>query len=88
MNSSTSRYAERKQTQEEIRKQIGLLQARLEPEPEPEPQTEAWRPKSPKRKAVEAVTLAPATPSPSQYKRNMSLDLPNAKYLTREETET
>ena len=65
MNSSSSRCAEKKQTQEEIKRQIALLQARLEPEHEP--QTRASIPKSPKRKAVEAVTLAPATPSPSQY---------------------
>ena len=62
MNSSSSRYAEKKQTQDEIKKQIALLQAALEPEHEPQ-----TRPKSPKRKAIEAVTLAPATPSPSQY---------------------
>jgi minichromosome maintenance protein 10 len=63
MNSSTIRYAERKQTQEEIKRQIALLQACLEPEPEM-----PLVPKSPKRKAIEAVTLVPPTPSPSQYK--------------------
>jgi len=64
MNSSTSRYAEKKQTQEEIKRQIALLQARLEPEPES--QARPLVPKSPKRKSIESVTLAPATPSPSQ----------------------
>jgi minichromosome maintenance protein 10 len=72
MNSSTSRYAEKKQTQEEIKRQIALLQACLEPELE-EPLV-LKSPKSPKRKTIEAVTLAPATPSPSQYKCNMCFD--------------
>src|ERR1700678_608252 len=62
MNSSTSRYAEKKQTQEEIKRQIALLQARLEPEPEPH-----TGPLVPKRKSIQSVTLATATPSPSQY---------------------
>ena len=84
MNSSTSRFAEKKQTQEEIKRQIALLQSCLEPEPETAPSV----PKSPKRKAIESVTLAPATPSPSQYKHDICLDLPYAKYSTREETET
>lgn len=65
MNSSTSRNAARKQTQEEIKKQIALLQACLEPEPEPETTLKV---KSPKKKGLEqAVTLAPATPSPSEW---------------------
>ena len=81
MNSSTSRYAEKTQTQEEIKRQIALLQARLEPESEG-----PLVPKSPKRKAIEAVTLAPATPSPSQYKCNMCSPL--AKHPTREKAET
>ena len=81
MNSSASRYAEKKQTQEEIKRQIALLQACLEPEPE-----RPLVPKSPKRKAIEAVTLAPSTPSPSKYKCNVLRLL--IKHITREETET
>lgn len=60
MNSSTSRNNARKQSQEEIKRQIALLQACLYPEPE------VAQPKSPKRKAVEPAILAPATPSPSK----------------------
>src|SRR5271168_3648914 len=62
MNLSTSRYAEKKQTQEEIKRQIALLQARLEPEPELH-----TGPLVPKQKSIQSVTLATATPSPSQY---------------------
>ncbi|PPQ80327.1 hypothetical protein CVT25_003609 [Psilocybe cyanescens] len=66
MNSSTSRNTARKQTQEDIKKQIALLQACLEPEPEPET---ALKVKSPKRKALGPITLAPATPSPKKKRK-------------------
>ncbi|KAF9555732.1 hypothetical protein CPC08DRAFT_726184 [Agrocybe pediades] len=65
MNSSTSRTAAKRMTQEEIKQQIALLQSRLEPESDPEPEVAAGTPKSPKRKVAEPVTLVPETPSPS-----------------------
>jgi minichromosome maintenance protein 10 len=64
MNSSTSRSNAIKLTQDQLKQQIAELQARLLPEPEPDATTLA--PKSPKRKAPEPITLAPATPSPSE----------------------
>ncbi|KAF9529132.1 hypothetical protein CPB83DRAFT_812965 [Crepidotus variabilis] len=65
MNSSTSRTNEQKQTQDEIKRQIALLQAQLKPERE----SDLLPPKgSPKRKAS-VVTLAPATPSPKKKRK-------------------
>jgi minichromosome maintenance protein 10 len=64
MNSSTSRNNAIKLTQDQLKQQIAELQARLLPEPAPD--TTAPAPKSPKRKALEPITLAPATPSPSE----------------------
>lgn len=64
MNSSTSRTNERRETQDDIKRQIALLQARLEAEPEYEQEPLAPKP-SPKRKAP-PVTLVPGTPSPSE----------------------
>ncbi|KAH9477114.1 DNA replication licensing factor mcm10 [Psilocybe cubensis] len=67
MNSSTSRNAAKKQTQEEIKRQIALLQACLEPESESETTPMV---RSPKRKSVDQpVTLAPATPSPKKKRK-------------------
>ncbi|KAF8970690.1 hypothetical protein BDZ97DRAFT_1790519 [Flammula alnicola] len=73
MNSSTSRKNAKQLSQEEIKRQIAQLQARLEPEPEQD--VTVSRPKSPKRKAPEPVTLAPATPSPKK-KRKLDHQLP------------
>ncbi|KDR78277.1 hypothetical protein GALMADRAFT_245372 [Galerina marginata CBS 339.88] len=64
MNSSTSRTNAKRQSQEEIKRQIALLQACLDPE-----EIAAPRSKSPKRKAPEPVTLAPATPSPKKKRK-------------------
>ena len=64
MNSSTSRTNAQKLTQEEIKRQIAELQACLQPELEEHATNPP--PKSPKRKALEATVLAPATPSPSE----------------------
>lgn len=64
MNSSTSRTNAQKLTREEIKRQIVELQACLQPELEEHATN--LPPKSPKRKALEATVLAPATPSPSE----------------------
>lgn len=64
MESHTTRRAEEQRRQAEIRQQIALLQAQLADPSDsiaiPQP------PRSPKRKAPESTTLAPATPSPSK----------------------
>lgn len=64
MDSHTNRRAEEQRKQAEIRQQIALLQAQLTGPSDsaviPQP------PRSPKRKAPESTTLAPATPSPSK----------------------
>ena len=64
MNSSTSRVNERRQTQDEIKRQIALLQTQLDSEPDPVLPLPA---QSPKRKTPSTVTLAPPTPSPSAF---------------------
>jgi hypothetical protein len=64
MDSHTNRKAEEQRRQAEIRQRIALLQAQLTDPSDsvaiPQP------PRSPKRKAPESTTLAPATPSPSK----------------------
>ena len=68
MDSNTHRRAEEQRRQAEIRQQIALLQAQLT-----EPSdflTTPQPPRSPKRKAHEPTTLAPATPSPSKFVTN------------------
>jgi len=64
MNSSTSRTNAQKLTQEQLKRQIAELQACLKPELEEHATNPP--PGSPKRKALEATILAPATPSPSE----------------------
>ena len=64
MDSSTSRNAAKLLEQAEIKRQIAELQRRLDPEAmkaAPPPEV-----RSPKRAAPGPVTLAPATPSPSE----------------------
>ncbi|KAF9484171.1 hypothetical protein BDN70DRAFT_910831 [Pholiota conissans] len=69
MNSSTSRTNAQKLTQEQIKRQIAELQARLVSEPEQDAYVTTPAPKSPKRKAPEPVVLAPATPSPKKKRK-------------------
>jgi len=77
MDSHTNRKAEEQRRQAEIRQQIAMLQTQLTDPSDsvaiPQP------PRSPKRKAPESTTLAPATPSPSKsatgqpYLRHLNL---------------
>ncbi|KAF8889089.1 hypothetical protein BD779DRAFT_1623344 [Infundibulicybe gibba] len=66
MDSSSHRKEEELREQEELRKQIALLQARLIDRPE----THNLVPTSPKRKRADATLLVPATPSPKKRKMN------------------
>ncbi|KAJ3509617.1 hypothetical protein NLJ89_g5126 [Agrocybe chaxingu] len=77
MDSSSSRQTATKLKQEELKRQIALLQAQLEPESP----VKATTPKSPKRKTCQPQTLAPATPSPRK-KRKLDIQ-PSDKHVPR-----
>lgn len=85
MDSTKSRQLQEEERQATIRRQIAALQAQLkEPLGDDEDAgkvAKVARPVSPKRRKTDHVTLAPGTPSPSEYTSDILLSVLNNRLI-------